>query len=453
MNLASIWRRLQKHSDFAANAALSAATSISLGGLSLAAGILAARLLGPQGRGELAAIRTYPTLFGFMAMLGTGAAVVYYSARDPARAGRYFGCALVISLLSCVPVTVCFYVLMPLLLKAQSPQIVAAARWYLMAVPITALSLLCLFALRGRSKFVPWNVLRVAPVLAWLGILVVCWINGVKDPRQLAAAYLAATAALLIPTIFMVRKNIQGSFAPDPREFKPMLAYGLPCIASGVPRLLNLGLDQMLMAALLPAGPLGLYVAAVAWSSAINPLMNSIGAVLFPSVAAGEAHDDRVRSFSRGSRLAALMALITTPILAAATPWGLTLLFGTSFRGAILPALILVPAGGIFALNAVIEDGIRGLGKPAACLYAEAAGVLTTIISLYFLLRPMGITGAAIASLLGYSTVMATLLLQARRLTGESPGALLFPTRTEIYSGTKQLVILARRMAPVISRA
>ena len=65
-----------------------------------------------------------------------------------------------------------------------------------------------------------------------------------------------------------------------------MLTYGLPCMMTGLPQMLNLRLDQIAMAALLSSRELGLYVVAVAWSGGAAPLLNSIGAVLLPAVAA-----------------------------------------------------------------------------------------------------------------------------------------------------------------------
>ncbi|HLI63611.1 MAG TPA: oligosaccharide flippase family protein [Terriglobales bacterium] len=453
MNPAGIWLSLQKRSAFGANVALTAATNLAIGVLGLVTGVLAARLLGPRGRGELAAIQTYPMLLANLAMLGTGPSVVYFSARDPERAGRYLGCAAVIALLASAPLITGGYLAMPLLLSAQSPQIVTAACWYLINVPVVAIMSLWLFVLRGRSDFLPWNALRILPTLAWLAVLASAWLCGIRDPRRVAAVYLAALFALLIPFELIVKRNVPGRFTPEARQFRPMLAYGLPCVASSLPVVLNLRLDQMLMAGLLAPSELGLYVAAVAWSGAINPLMNALSSVLFPKIAAHRAEADRFRSFLHGSRLAVVVALITAPILAAATPWGVVLLFGAKFRGAIKAALILVPAGAVSALNSVIEEGFRGLGKPAAVLYAELAGLLMTIVSLYLLLRPMGIIGASIASLAGYSTVMMSLLLQARWLTHKSPAELLLPSPEDVVEGLKRLATLARSMVLVISRA
>jgi O-antigen/teichoic acid export membrane protein len=452
MNLVRYWRGLQSRSVFGANAALTAATNLVLAMLGMITGVMAARLLGPHGRGELAAIQTYPIMIGQLSMLGTGQAVVYYAASRPERTRQYMACASVISLLAGIPLIVAGYAAMPWVLSAQSSQIVTAARWYLINVPVVAFMSVWFFALRGRSAFVPWNALRTTPTLAWLGVLAGAWYWGISDPRWVAGIYLASLIALLIPIELVVRQSVSGSFVPEAGNFKPMLSYGLPCVASNFPVVLNLRLDQMLMAGLLSPSALGLYVVAVAWSGAVNPLMNAIASVLFPKVAANEMQADRLRSFSRGCRLAALVALITTPILALLTPWGVVILFGSSFRGAIGASLILVPAGGIVALNAVLEDGFRGLGEPAAVLYAELAGLVTTAAGLYLMLRPMGIIGASVASLLGYSTVMAALLLQARLLTGQSAAALLLPTADELGAGIRQLTLLARRMVPAISR-
>jgi O-antigen/teichoic acid export membrane protein len=445
MKVLQFWSKLRGHSEFGTAAALTSATNLVLGVLAVCTGAIAARLLGPHGRGELAAIQTWPSLMGYLTMLGTEQALVYYISRDPERGGRYLGCAVVIALVTCVPLMACAYLEMPWLLSAQSRATVAAARWYLLVAPVIALLSLPVFALRGGSDFLPWNAMRLLAPASWLAILVFAMIGQRTDPRFVAQGYLIALAVLAVPAYAVARRHFRGSFLPDRQLFKPMLVYGFPCLASTFPIILNLRLDQMLMAGLLPPGMLGLYVAAVAWAAAINPLMNAVGSVLFPKVASEVEQTARLRSFSRGCRLAALLALTTAPILMALTPWGLSLIFGRKFQAAIPAGLILVPAGAIAAMNSVIEEGMRGLGNPMAVLHAELAGLVVTGVSLYLLLRPMGIVGASLASMLGYSTVMATLMLRAWWLTGESPVSLLVPSRSEVYIGAKWLAMLVRQ--------
>ncbi|HKM55935.1 MAG TPA: hypothetical protein VJY33_21190, partial [Isosphaeraceae bacterium] len=83
--------------------------------IGLASGLLAAKLLGPQGRGELAAIQSWPMLFAALALLGMPEAVVYYSSRYPGRAADYLGTARVIALIAGVVFLATGWLLMPAL--------------------------------------------------------------------------------------------------------------------------------------------------------------------------------------------------------------------------------------------------------------------------------------------------------------------------------------------------
>src|SRR5204862_3522182 len=66
-------------------------------GLNAATGILTARLLAPEGRGELAAISIWPVLVAGLATLGLPTALVYHGRRDPARLGELTASALALA--------------------------------------------------------------------------------------------------------------------------------------------------------------------------------------------------------------------------------------------------------------------------------------------------------------------------------------------------------------------
>jgi O-antigen/teichoic acid export membrane protein len=206
--------------------------------------------------------------------------------------------------------------------------------------------------------------------------------------------------------------------------------------------MLNLRLDQMLMAALLPAHTLGLYVVAVTWSNAVAPFPNALANVLFPQTAAQIVPEDRHRVFAKGIRLAVLSTLSVAAVVVVVTPWVLPLLFGAAFAAAIPAALIMVGASAIAAVNMVLEEGLRGLGRPVAVLWAELCGLAVTVVALLILLRPLGIVGAALASVCGYSAVLVTLVLVSRTLTHYPPLSLLRPGWAEI----EQLWRASRRL-------
>jgi O-antigen/teichoic acid export membrane protein len=204
--------------------------------------------------------------------------------------------------------------------------------------------------------------------------------------------------------------------------------------------MLNYRLDQLLMMAFLPAQALGLYVVAVAWGGMVQPLVGALGTALFPHVASGANPAERVRRFLQGSRLALLLSLGSAGVMLVLTPWALPFLFGRSFGPAVPAALVLVLASAIAAFNGVMEDGLRGLGRPSAVLWAELGGVCVTVVALLILLPQLGILGAALASLLGYVGVSLVLVRQGIQAGGISSWTTLCPTGKDFGAVWSRLV-------------
>jgi O-antigen/teichoic acid export membrane protein len=417
--------------SFSASVLLTSGSNILLALLGVLTGAMAARLLGPDGRGQLAAMQMWPNFLAAVANLGLPEALVYFSARSTPSSGRYLGSAVTMSLVASAAFMVLGYWALPLVLPAQSAEVIRAARWYLLLLPVQALYL-PQHSFRGLSDFTTWNAMRFMAAFGWIGVLTYGALSGHTSPGFFALAYLAVLALLAIPVLLLTRGRVPGPYRPDLRQWRPMLRFGLPSVTSGVPRMLNLRLDQMLMAALLPAHTLGLYVVAVTWSNAVAPFPSALANVLFPQTAAQILPEDRHRVFAKGIRLAVLSTLSVALVVVVATPWAVPLLFGAAFAAAIPAALIMVGASAIASVNMVLEEGLRGLGRPVLVLWAELSGLVVTVIALVLLLRPFGIVGAALASVFGYTAVLVTLVGASRALTHYAPMALLRPGRAEI---------------------
>lgn len=417
----SRWQQhLPQASTFSAQVAVTMAANVAIAVLGLVTGSLLARTLGPQGRGELAAIQTWAGFLGLLAALGLPDAVVYFSGRDRKGSATYLTSAVALMVLAAVPLAAAGVLLMPALLSAQSPEVVAIARRYLpIYLLLMATQGMLLHPLRGRGDFVVWNALRPLPALAWLVVIVIVFVAGVASPAGFAAGHLVALAAAGLLTFVAVRRRVPGPYAMRSSHWPPMLRYGVPSALSALPQTLNLRLDQMLMAALLSPALLGYYVVAVAWSSAATPLLQSIGAVLFPRVASEENKTDQVALLGRGTRTTVLLALLLNGALLLITPLAVILIFGRTFAPAVPAALLLVVAAGFVSLNHALEEGLRGLGHTQAVLWGESVGLVATAVGLAVLLRPLQINGAALASLLGYSATTVALLIWLKRRTGQ----------------------------------
>ena len=358
---------------------LTAFTNLALAGLAIITGVLTARLLGPSGEGELTAIQTWPLLLGTLAMLGLDSAVIYFIARQPERGRQITSTAATIGVISALTVGTASWFALPYLLSAQRPDVVSAARIFLLVGVVYAVTGLPHGALLGVHAYTPWNLFRIAPGLAWLGILLGSWLLGSPSPIPLSMWYLAATFLCGLLFLPVVIRKLRGPAQPDRAMAPKLLRFGLPSALTSLPQTINLRLDQLLIIAFLPARSLGLYVVAVAWSGAVAPLLSAVGSVLFPHVSAERERGRQAHLLSTALQGGALVAIATSVAFAALAPIGLPLVFGARFSGSVPSALILVPAGGILAWSGIAENGLQGLGRPGVVLAAELAGAAVTV--------------------------------------------------------------------------
>jgi O-antigen/teichoic acid export membrane protein len=398
------------------NIAGTAVTNGLLGAIGIVTGVIAARWLGPAGRGELAAIQMWSSLLASLAMIGLPDAVVFFCAKHPTQSRRYLVTAGAIVLAVMPAFALAGYLLIPHMLSAQSPRIIHAARVYLILMPIYALVGLPYQLLRGIQHYRLWNVMRLVPALLWLGALIVGVLLRIGDPVQLTAAYLVLLALAGPILTGVVWKHAQGAATPDRAIATSLVKFGVPSASATLSQFFNLKLDQMMVAAMLPARELGVYMVAVSWGTCIPMLSSALAMVVSTQIAGGASHAERNRKFSQGVRNGAWMIAFAVVLLAAATPVGVAMVFGRAFQAAVVPAAILVVASGTNALNGVLEELLRGYGRPSATLFAETVAVAAGLPALLVLLPRLGLTGAALASLVGYLSGTAVLLFQSRRV-------------------------------------
>ena len=274
--------------------------------------------------------------------------------------------------------------------------------------------------------------MRLVQPFGWMCILLVMGFSRRNSAQEAAFAYLWLMGLLIFPIAYIVSRRIPGPYRMDCKLWTPMLQFGLPSVAASFPVILNLRLDQFLMAAFLSPQVLGLYVVAVAWAGAVSPLLSAIDIIVFPRVASQTIPEERIRILIQGVHLAVLVGVGVAVILLIITPFALPLIFGDDFKQAISSAFILIVAGVIASINSVLENGARGLGKPSVVLVSESFGLVVTILALALLLRPFGILGASLSSLLGYSGTLFVLLIQVGRISELRLKAILLPERSDV---------------------
>ncbi len=432
--------------SFRRDVASTTATNLVISAANVLTGVVVARMLNPAGRGELAAILNWPTFLGMLTTLGMTEALVYYPARQAKRAGRYLGTGLALALSASVVFMVVGWLLMPTLLAAQEPEVVAGARWYLVQVPIAAVFGLIISPLRGLSDIRAWNLLRVMPTVIWLGTAL--WFVAFVDrpePTELAITFVGVRLLLLPLAVWIVRRRLGQAFRPEAALVRPLLRFGVPSALATFPGTLNVRLDQLLIAAVLPPGGLGIYAVAVSWSMIPSPVLLAFGNVLFPRVAEHLEPDAGAALAGRGVRTAVVLSAVLASATLLITPVGLPLLFGHRFDVAVPTALVLTVAGAIMGVTSVQQEALRGLGRTTAVLWSQLIGLAVTLAGLALTVPTEGLAWIAMASVAGYSVLGVALLAHLVRATGLPLHEFIVPRRSDLDALVEVVHGLRRR--------
>lgn len=390
-------------------------TNIVLILLGVGTGSITARLLGVNGRGELASIQLWASLIVTLGVVGLPAAVTYYSSRSPANAGAYYLTAITIALLIAIPLMALAYWNLPYLLSSQTESTIRSAQAYLLFVPLGMITGLSLAPLQGQVKLLSWNMLRLAASLLWLIGLGFLVLHGTANPQLVSMGYLVVVFVLASLYFWTVLAKIKGPFMIRPELAKLLLSYGAPSSLATMPSQSTLKLDQLLMAALFTPGTLGLYVVAVTWSGALTPLLSAISYVVFPYLSRLHSDEHRGAALARIMRGSFILNLVLAAALALVTPLAIHTLFGPAFEPAIPMIYVLIVGTILSGMKSILAESLRGLGLPKAVMVGELIGFGATSLLLLIFMRTYGMMGAAVISVLGYSITFILLLTFSSR--------------------------------------
>jgi O-antigen/teichoic acid export membrane protein len=398
--------------------------------MNVAASVICARMLGPAGRGALSVVLLWPILATGVGTLGLPRAVTFYLAKDRQDASLVTTGAFALGLASILSAAV-LYCALPKLAASQPPSVIAYTRWSLVLLPLLYLGNLPYYALQGLHRLRTWNAIRVQFSVLWLAMHVAGYLLRRTDLGFYVWGYILVTVVhnLTWLAVFVVQFPAFGAIRID--RAQDLLKYGLPLTLGSLPQSLNLRLDQVLMAALVPPRFLGLYVIAVAWSGITTPALTAFSQVLFPILLAIDDPHRQFTMLARSARLTAMCAAACGVVLIISAPVAIPLIYGRAFAEAALAACIL-SAGSVFlAVNNVLSEGFRAVGLTKHPMYAELTGFAATGVLLVMLLPRWHLVGASIASVISYAVTAAVLISSATRSRAAPPRTFIVPEASD----------------------
>jgi O-antigen/teichoic acid export membrane protein len=394
-----------------------AASSIGLSGIgllmSIVSGIIVARVLNTSGRGELTAIVTITSTIGWLTSVGCRGSITYHLAKDPALTPALIATWLRLMLGLAIVGTIIVEGLLPLLLAAQSPQTLEAARLYALSLIGIVGTELAAGLLLGRQAFALGSFLRIAAplgitvmyiVLAGLGALTVGTALGVN-----AVAYTAPPAITLL---FAIRRSPPSAFSRDVAV--STLSYGLRGFVSSFGDLLNARLDLMLMPAFLRASQVGVYAVAGTLSSVFAVLGNSLSAFLL-SATSGASETQRTRAVLATARVTLIAGAVLAVLLGVIAPQLIDVMYGHNFVKAGTYLRLLLPGAVLYATGFTLVAGLYSMGRPSRSAVPQTIGLVVTVVGLGLFLRRYGPAAASLVSTAAYATVFVVAAALFRR--------------------------------------
>lgn len=383
-------------------------------GLNVFTGIITARRLGPEGRGELAAI-LLPGVIANAMTLGLPSAVTYTFRRYPDERRALFAAALAISLLLGVLAALIGLVVVPRWLHQYPVRDIRVAQLFILVAPVTIATLVVASVLAVEGNFAAANQTRyLAPALTLMGLLA-CWATRSLTPITAAFAYVMPSIPILLLRV-----------APLWRQFRPrggglrhparlLLDYGARSYGIDLVGTFSVQVDQALVVAFLSPAAMGIYAVALSASRVLNALQGSIVTVLLPSTAARPAAEV-VALTARAARVCTALAAPAAAAIAIAGPLAIRIMYGAKFAGAVPVFRILLVEVVLSGATWILVQAYMAVGRPGVVTTLQAFGLALSIPLMILLIPRLGLVGAAIALLVSTSVRLVLTLAGYRQL-------------------------------------
>ncbi|MEB3212915.1 MAG: oligosaccharide flippase family protein [Leptolyngbyaceae bacterium] len=381
-------------------------------GINLVTGVVTARNLGPDGRGELAAIMLWPQLLSYLLTLGLPASIIFNLKRYPKQRNYFFIASLLLSLGLGAIATIVGVIGLPYWLSQYSSETIYQARVLVVLAPISLLSLVMVAFCEVEGDFTVSNQSKyLLPVFTLIALLILMGCHQIH-PITAALAYMLPSIAItgwLVRRITPYFQPLVFRWARIRKSGYRLFFYGLQCY--GIDLLTTLSnrlLGQALVIGLLNPAAMGLYAVAFSISRMLNLFEQAVISVLVAKTSARPI-PDIVKLTGCAARVTTTLTVLCVIPLTILCPILLKFLYGDQFLGAV-PVfrwlLLEVTLGGT---TWVLSQAFMAAGKPSMVTLFQTFGVGLSIPLLLILVPKYGLVGVGYALLI--STTVRFLLV------------------------------------------
>jgi O-antigen/teichoic acid export membrane protein len=395
-------------------------TSLVIQGCGAVTGILTARLLGPVARGELATIILWPMILSNLGLMGCNWVLAREVAKDSDREYDWTAVGLAVGLATALLYLLAGYFLIPLLLPSDRGYLLPVARLCLLLIPLDIFNQVLLAIEHGRMRWRRYNLLRLSFFLFYLVLIGFIGVTRMAQVRWFVSAFLASHLLAVLLRLWIQRKALAaGKLRLDGCHH--LLRAGVPYFGATISNLISLQLDTILVVSLLNTEAAGIYAVAAAFANGQSSLGDALGITSFAVLSNERNTGSQEKIIIETFRQSALVSCGVGLVLSCLIPFLVMPLFGFEFSRAIRPAVVLALAASLTGSANILNQGLRGAGRPHAGLMSQLLGTGVMALLALFFLRRFGLMGMAYAVLMSACTQLLVLIAAAANWLRISP--------------------------------
>ena len=412
-------------------------TSVMLQGFTLVQGVILARVLGAEGRGNFAAIILWPNIIANIGLFGTNLAITRASAAAGDDVGPVARAGVRLSLILSAVTLAVGLGLLPFLIPEDGGDIMRLATTFMILfVPAYILTANLSGVDQGQGHFRKLNFFRLLQSPVNVVFLVVLILLAQANLAYCVWAMLAAFWVTALGRLVMLGRQV--SLVGPVASLLTLLRQGLPyAIANTLLQFTQRG-DRILLLWLLTKYDLGLYAVAFSAAGILAAVPRSMGIVSL-TITARERPGEGFARIAKIFRGAVVVSVGVGIIVVAAIYLLLPVIYGWDFAGARIIGIILaagfVPAG----LTSVLSLSMQGQGNPLAGVYARLAGLGVMVLAAFMLAAPLGAAGVALGFLAAQAVSLLCLLLLTVRHYHSASLSAMAPTVNDVRQVIRRL--------------
>lgn len=363
--------------------------------------VVQARALGPEGRGQLAALIVLAEIMIPFAGCGANHAMAYYVGRAKFDPGRLYGTLWFILAQSSLLATAAV-----IWFQYQSPlpfttiMIVGAALTVPVSVIVNALKGVAL----GRDRIAEFNRIFWLEKLVMVGALLALWIFDALTVTTALLAMLASGVVVLV-TASQIMRPVHWPWRIDFNVAKQLLSKGMVLALTVFLLELLLKLDIYLLSWLSAKETTGHYAVALQAAAMLWQIPLGISVVILArSANRRDSSDDWAYALARAVRMS-LWGVIAIGVAAACVaPIVFPLLLGAEFAPSVPLFQLLVPGIVLLTVFQLLHMNLAGEGRVWVPLLILLPCVLVKSALAVWVIPRYGAEGAAIVSSVAYAT-------------------------------------------------